>query len=152
MIGISASFAWRCTRGALPIPSAGSEWARLPHQRGRTRGDEEPAKATGGTNAEVTNAALAGFRYVSAGGSFASRGLIRSTPRPNDARFIITTRIIASTVVCCRNAPHHPPECELRKRGRVSAFAEPHTVPAFQRASLVETGLFAPVRQSERRA
>jgi hypothetical protein len=40
---------------------------------------------------------------------------------------------IASTVVCCRTAPHHPPECGCRRRGRVSAVAAPHTVPVFRR-------------------
>jgi len=66
---------------------------------------------------------------------------------------------IASTVVCCRTAPHHQPEYGCRRRGRVSAVAAPHTVPVFQRALCRRPGQIrpmgtgrpssAPVRQSQ---
>jgi len=66
---------------------------------------------------------------------------------------------IASTVVCCRTAPHHPSEYGCRRRGHLSAVAARHTVPVFQRALCrrpaqirpMGTGQpsFASVRQSQ---
>jgi hypothetical protein len=55
---------------------------------------------------------------------------------------------IASTVVCCRTAPHHPPECGCRRRGRVSAVAAPHTVPVFRRVLCRRAVQIRPMRPS----
>jgi hypothetical protein len=52
---------------------------------------------------------------------------------------------IASTVVCCRTAPHHPPECGRRRQGCASAVGRASHCACFQRARCRRPVQFRPM-------